>query len=79
MEINGIDSEIIDYMARCGKVTAGELAALVGITVPSVRVRLFQLMAQGLVSQEKTRNHKVWFFLNEESRAVSHTFQKRHD
>lgn len=64
-QIDVIDSEMIDYMARHGKVKAGELAELVGITVSSIRVRLFQLMALGVVSQEKTRNHHVFFFVTE--------------
>lgn len=50
-------------MNKCGKVKAKELADLVGISVPSIRVRLFQLMAMGLVGQEKTRDHHVWFFV----------------
>jgi transcription initiation factor IIE alpha subunit len=65
-ELDEINSEMVDYMSRHGKVKAGELAALVGITVPSIRVRLFHLMALGIISQEKTRDHHVWFFLKEE-------------
>jgi predicted transcriptional regulator len=65
LQIDEIDSEMIDYMMKNGKVNAGELAELVGITVPSIRYRLFQLMAYGLVSQEKTRDRHVWFFVND--------------
>ena len=60
-----IDSEMIDYMAKHGKVKAGELADLIGIGVSSIRVRLFQLMAQGLVNKEKAIDHQVWFFVTE--------------
>jgi len=67
-QIDEIDSEMIDYMAKNGKAKAGELAALIGISVPSIRYRLFQLMAYGLVSQEKTRDHHVWFFVNNETK-----------
>lgn len=63
--VDEINSELLEHMANHGKVTAGELAALVGITVPSIRLRLFQLMARGLVGQEKTRDRHVWFFLTE--------------
>ncbi len=64
-QMDVIDAEMIDYMTKCGKVKAKELAELVGIGIPSIRVRLFRLMAMGLVRQEKTRNHHVWFFLRE--------------
>jgi hypothetical protein len=43
LQIDKIDSEMINYMAKNGKVNAGELAELVGITVPSTRPRLFVL------------------------------------
>jgi len=52
-------------MAKNGRTRAGELAEVIGITVPSIRYRLFHLMALGLVSQEKTRDHHVWFFFKE--------------
>jgi transcription initiation factor IIE alpha subunit len=61
-QIDQIDFEMIDYMTAHGKTKAGELSELVGITVPSIRYRLFQLMVKGIVGQEKTRNHRVWFF-----------------
>ena len=64
-QIDKIDSEMIDYMATHGKVKAAELSELVGITIPSIRYRLFHLMALGLVSQEKTRDHHVWFLFME--------------
>lgn len=64
-----IDSEIIGYIATHGKARAGELAALVGITVPSIRYRIFRLMAEGIVGQEKLRNHQVWWFLREDEKA----------
>jgi len=70
IQIDEIDSEMIEYMVRRGKAKSAELAELVGITVPSIRVRLFQLMAQGLVSQRKTRNHHVWFFINENKKGA---------
>jgi predicted ArsR family transcriptional regulator len=66
MSIDEINSEILGYMKKSGKVKAKELAEFVGIGVPSIRVRLFQLMAMGLVKQEKTRDHQVWFFVKEE-------------
>jgi predicted ArsR family transcriptional regulator len=65
-KVDEINSELLEHMANRGKASAGELATVVGITVPSVRVRLFQLMAMGLVRQEKTRDHHVWFFVKEE-------------
>jgi predicted HTH transcriptional regulator len=72
LQIDEIDSEIIDYIATHGKANAGELAALVGITVPSIRYRIFQLMAKRIVGQQKSRNHQVWWFLleNEKARAA---------
>ena len=70
-QLDEINIEMIDYMARRGKARAGELAELIGITVPSIRTRLCQLMALGIVYQEKTRDHQVWFFVNEEWRAAS--------
>jgi len=63
--VDAINSELLEHMANRGKASAGELAAVVGITVPSIRVRLFQLMAMGLVRQEKTRDYEVWFFVKE--------------
>lgn len=53
------------YMGKRQKVRARELAELVGISIPSVRVHLLKLMAMGFVEQEKTRNHQVWFFLKD--------------
>lgn len=67
MQTDKIDSEMIEYMAKNGRTRAGELAELIGITVPSIRNRLFHLMALGLVSQEKTRDPHVWFFLKNET------------
>ena len=61
-QLDKIDAEIVSYMAKHGKANAGELAQLVGITVPSICYRIFQLMVKGLVSMEKTRDHHVWFF-----------------
>ena len=58
-----IQWELIHYMGKRGKVKAAELAKLVGITIPSVRVRLLQLMAMGIVAREKTRDRQVWFYL----------------
>ena len=34
LQIDEIDSEMIDYMMKNGKVNAGELAELVGMSVP---------------------------------------------
>ena len=70
-QLDEINSEIVDYIIKRGKARAGELAELIGITVPSIRARLFQLMANGIVCQEKTRDHQVWFFVKEEGRAAS--------
>ena len=60
-QLDEIDSEMIDYVVKRGKARAGELAELTGMTVPSIRTRLFQLMASGLVCREKTRDHQVLF------------------
>ena len=68
-QVDKIDSEMIDYMTTHRKAKAGELADLVGITVPSIRYRLFQLMLKGLVGQEKTRDRQVWFFVTEKEAA----------
>ena len=65
-DLDEINSELIDYITKHRKVKAGELATLVGLTIPSIRYRLFQLMAKGIIGQEKTRNHQVWFFIKEE-------------
>jgi len=65
-QIDVIDSEMIDYMTKSGKVKAKELAELVGIGVPSTRLRLFKLMSIGIVGQEKTRNHQVWYYAKRE-------------
>lgn len=73
-QIDKIDSEMIDYMAKHGRVKTGELAELIGIGASSIRVRLFKLMAQGLVSQRKTRNHRVWFFVNENEKRCAGFF-----
>jgi transcription initiation factor IIE alpha subunit len=66
-QLDEINIEMIDYMIKHRKARAGELAELIGITVPSIRARLFQLMASGIVCQEKTRDHHVWFFLKNET------------
>jgi predicted ArsR family transcriptional regulator len=66
-QMDEIDAEIINYIAAHGKANAQELAQLVGITIPSIRYRIFQLIVKGLVSQEKTRDHHVWFFLKNQS------------
>jgi predicted ArsR family transcriptional regulator len=76
MKIDEIDIEMIDFMARRGKTKAGELADLVGITVPSIRVRLLQLMAKGVVSQERTRDHQVWFFVRDDASTGSKEKEK---
>ncbi len=65
-DIGPMHWELIYYMGKHGKVKAQELAKLVGITTPSVRVRLLQLMAMGIVLREKTRDRQVWFYLKEE-------------
>jgi predicted HTH transcriptional regulator len=65
MQTDKINSEMIRYMAKNGRTRAGELAELIGITVPSIRYRLFQLMACGILYCEKTRDHEVWFFVKE--------------
>jgi transcription initiation factor IIE alpha subunit len=70
-QVDKIDSEMINYMTAHGKAKAGELAELVGITVPSIRYRLFQLMLKNLVGQEKTRDRQVWFFVTEKEAAAS--------
>jgi hypothetical protein len=63
LQTDDINSEIIGYIDKHRKANAGELAAFVGITVPSIRYRIFQLMAKGIVGQEKARDHRVWWFL----------------
>jgi len=62
LDIGAIQWELIYHIDKRGKVKAAELAELVGLTIPSIRYRLFQLMAKGIVGQKKTRNHRVWFF-----------------
>lgn len=62
-QTSDINSEIIGYLGTHGKANAGELASFVGITVPSIRYRIFQLMAKGIVGQERARDHRVWWFL----------------
>lgn len=66
-QLDEINNEIIDFMAAHEKTNAEELSKLIGITVPSIRYRIFQLMAKGIVRQEKTRDHHVWFFLKNQS------------
>ena len=68
-ELDERDSEIYDYMVVHGKAKTRALAELVGITVPSIRYRIFQLMARGIVGQEKSRNRQVWWFLQENEKA----------
>jgi predicted HTH transcriptional regulator len=67
-ELDKHDSAMCAYMAVHGKATTRALAELVGITVPSIRYRMFRLMAKGIVAQEKTRNHQVWWFLREDEK-----------
>ena len=50
--VDDINREMMGYMERHGKTKAGELSELVGISIPSIRYRLFQLMAHGVVGQE---------------------------
>ena len=69
IQTDEINAEMIDYMAAHEKVSAKELSELVGITVSSIRYRLFQLIGCGIVGYEKTRNYRVWFFLEEEAKA----------
>jgi predicted ArsR family transcriptional regulator len=69
LQIDIIDSEMIDYLAKHEKANAGELAELIGIGVSSIRVRILKLMAQGLVDMEKMRDHRVFFFVTEKGAA----------
>jgi predicted HTH transcriptional regulator len=69
IELDEVDRQMVDYMAKRGKARAGELSEVVGITVPSIRYRIFQLMAKGIVCQEKSRKHQVWWFLQENEKA----------
>ncbi len=62
-QIDEIYWEMLDHMSRHERVKAGELAKLIGMSIPSIRVRLLELMALGMVGREKTRDHQVWFFL----------------
>ena len=55
--------KLVTYLGARSRAGAGELAVLVGLTIPSIRYRLFQLMAKGIVGQEKARDHRVWWFL----------------
>jgi predicted ArsR family transcriptional regulator len=57
------DRKLLAYLGTRRHAGAKELAELVGLTIPSIRYRLFQLMAIGLVGQEKTTDHRVWFFV----------------
>jgi predicted ArsR family transcriptional regulator len=61
--------QLLTYLGTHSPASAGELAALVGLTIPSIRYRLFQLMAKGVIGQKKTRNHRVWFFITEKEAA----------
>jgi|GEM_PF-1571232 hypothetical protein len=69
IQTDEINTEMIDYMTAHGKVSARELSELVGITISSIRYRLFQLMGCGVVGQEKTRNYRVWFYVTEKEAA----------
>jgi predicted transcriptional regulator len=69
VQTDEINAEMIDYMTSHGKVSAKELSELVGITISSIRYRLFQLMGCGIVGQEKTRNYRVWFYVIEKEAA----------
>ncbi len=57
------NKKLVDYLGARSHASAGELAGLVELTIPSIRYRLFQLMAKGIVGQEKARDHRVWWFL----------------
>ncbi|MGZ4929322.1 MAG: winged helix-turn-helix domain-containing protein [Halobacteriota archaeon] len=61
------NKKLLAYLDANRYASAGELAELVGLTIPSVRYRIFQLMAAGLVRQKKTADHRVWFFVTEKS------------
>ncbi|MGA7077015.1 MAG: winged helix-turn-helix domain-containing protein [Halobacteriota archaeon] len=67
--MDDINREMVDYMERHGKTKAGELSELVGISISSIRYRLFQLMAHGVVDQERTRDRQVWFYVTEKEAA----------
>jgi len=62
-QIDEIHLEMLDHMGKHERVKAGDLAKLIGMSIPSIRVRLLELMALGMVGREKTRDHQVWFFL----------------
>jgi predicted ArsR family transcriptional regulator len=57
------DAKLVAYLSARHRAGAKELATLVGLTIPSIRYRLFHLMATGFVGQEKTPDHRVWFFI----------------
>ena len=52
------NKKLVAYLGAHSHASAGELAVLVELTIPSIRYRLFQLMAKGIVGQEKSRNHR---------------------
>ncbi|MGZ4861316.1 MAG: winged helix-turn-helix domain-containing protein [Halobacteriota archaeon] len=72
------DATIIDYLEQHGKTGAGELAILTGITVSSVRYRLFKLVAKGIVTQEKARNYRVWFSIAENEKGARRAISRNH-
>ncbi len=72
-ELDVVNQEMLGYMKEHGRAAAPELAKFTGISIPSVRMRLYRLMAEGIVGEQKTRNHRAWFFLatEKEKKAAS--------
>jgi predicted ArsR family transcriptional regulator len=66
------NKKLVAYLGVRNHASARELAGLVGLTIPSIRYRLFQLMAKGIVGQEKARNHRVWWFLQDNETRAAH-------
>jgi len=76
---NEIESEIIDYIAKNGKATAKELAERVGVSIPSIRYHVFQLMAKQIVGQERSRKHRVWWFLQDDGKDKFETTEEENE
>jgi Mn-dependent DtxR family transcriptional regulator len=76
-ELDKRDSAIHDYIAAHGKAKTQPLAELLGISIPSVRYRLFRLMAKGIVGMVKGENHQVWWFLRLNEPAESQRGKKK--
>jgi predicted ArsR family transcriptional regulator len=78
-ELDKRDSVIRGYIAAHGQAKTQPLAELLGISIPSVRYRLFRLMAKGIVCQEKSRNHQVRWFLQDDGKDKFETTEEENE